>query len=135
MEMTVRARGGDRLAVDIRGHRVLVDVPETGDGTDTGPTATELFVAGLAACVAYYAEMFLRRHGLATDGLQVGCRFAMSDDRPARVDTIDIDVPVPGGLDEQTVASLQRVLEHCSVQNSLRQPPEVSIMLSAPVAP
>lgn len=129
MEMTVRARGGDRLAVDIRGHEVLVDVPEAGDGTDTGPTATELFVAGLAACVAYYAEMFLRHHGHGSDGLEVGCSFTMSDDRPARVASVDLDVPVPEGLDERAIASLQRVLEHCSVHNSLRLPPEVSINL------
>ena len=51
-EMTVRHQGGDRFEIDVRGHRVIVDQPSGAGGSDKGPTPTELFVAGLASCVA-----------------------------------------------------------------------------------
>jgi putative redox protein len=38
-------------------------------GGDVGPTPTELFVAGLASCVAFYARRYLRRHDIDAEGL------------------------------------------------------------------
>jgi len=35
-EMTVRHQGGDRLEIDVRGHRVIVDQPAEVGGTDAG---------------------------------------------------------------------------------------------------
>lgn len=135
MRMSVRSLGGDRLAVRIRGHEVIVDVPEEADGTDAGPTATELFVAGLAACVGYYAEMFLRRHALSTDEFELQCDFTMSSEGQPRVASIDLEVPVPEALDPSVHDALQRVLDHCSVHNSLRHPPEVRIRVVEPGPP
>lgn len=39
MKVSVEHRGGGRLAIDIRGHEVLVDQPLDADGSDTGPTS------------------------------------------------------------------------------------------------
>ena len=44
---------GDRFALTIRGHRIVVDQPVEDGGGDAGPTPTELFVASLASCVAF----------------------------------------------------------------------------------
>ena len=93
-EMTVRHQGGDRFEIDVRGHRVIVDQPIGAGGSDKGPTPTELFVAGLASCVAFYAERFLRRHSLPVQGLEVQCEFAM-DPRPTRVASVQMGVVVP----------------------------------------
>ena len=61
--MSVRHLGGDRFAVSVRGHELLVDQPVDAGGEDTAPTPTELLVAALACCVAFYARRYLRRHG------------------------------------------------------------------------
>ena len=53
--VTVTHDVGDRFDIAIRGHVVHVDQPESDGGSDTGPTPTELFVASLASCVAFYA--------------------------------------------------------------------------------
>jgi putative redox protein len=50
---SVRHLADDRFSIDIRGHVVNVDQPAYAGGTDTAPTPTELFVAGLASCVAF----------------------------------------------------------------------------------
>jgi len=118
--------GGDRLAIRIRGHDLISDQPVEAGGEDAGPTPTELFVAGLAACVGFYAERFLRRHD-SDAGLSVTCDFAMSTDRPSRVASVDLRIDLPGSLREDLRDALLRAAEHCTVHNSLRTPPAVRI--------
>jgi uncharacterized OsmC-like protein len=128
-QMRIEHEGGDRYRVRVRGHELVVDQPVEDGGEDAGPTPTELFVAGLASCVAFYAGRFLRRHGLPTEGLAVDCSFNFAEDRPARVGEISVAVHLPEGFPEERRAALRAVVEHCTVHNSLRQPPEVGIAL------
>lgn len=60
----------DRFGVRIRGHEFEVDQPDSGDAA---PTPTELFVASLASCVAFYAGRLCTRHGVDPTGLGVTC--------------------------------------------------------------
>lgn len=65
-------RGGDRFRIRVRGHDIDVDQP-VGDGDgDTAPTPTELFVAGLASCVAFYARRCLAGTGCRRTGWRSG---------------------------------------------------------------
>jgi len=125
----VRHEGGDRFRVTIRGHDVHVDQPVDDGGEDTAPTPTELFVAGLASCVGFYAGRFLRRHDLPTEGLAVDCGFEFAPDRPARVGKIELVVHLPQGFPEERRKAFRSVVEHCTVHNSLAQPPEIGLSL------
>jgi putative redox protein len=132
MDIAVTHVSGDRFAVQVRGHRLLVDQPVADGGQDAGPTPTELFTASLAACVGFYAERFLRRHGLEADRLRVDCHATMSTDRPARVAAITLRI---GGLPElpsNRRDALLAVVEHCTVHNSIREAPKIAIGLAAP---
>jgi putative redox protein len=131
LDIAVTHLSGDQFAVQVRGHRLLVDQPLADGGQDAGPTPTELFAASLAACVGFYAERFLRRHGLEADRLRVDCHAIMSTDRPARVAAIALRI---GGLPElppNRRDALLAVVEHCTVHNSIREAPEVEIGLAA----
>lgn len=132
MDKTVRVehKGGDLFEIAIREHLVHVDQPIEDGGSDAAPTPTELFVASLASCVAHYARRFLVRHDLPTEGLSVAATFTMAE-RPARVGEVTVSVTVPEGVPEARRAALLAVLSHCTVHNSLQQPPEVSIGLAA----
>jgi putative redox protein len=121
------------MAIRIRGHDLVSDQPIDAGGDDAGPTPTELFVAGLAACAGFYAERFLRRHGTVA-GLSVTCDFTMSTDRPSRVTSVDLRIDVPGSLREDLREALLRAAEHCTVHNSLRTPPAVRIAIGGGVA-
>jgi len=121
--VTVRHLGGDRLGIQVRGHELLADQPLEEGGEDTAPTPTELFLGSLAACVGFYAERFLRRHGLPTAGLAVTCEWAWAQS-PARVGGVELTVDAPGLTPERRLA-FERVIEHCTIHNTLRQPPEV----------
>ena len=128
-DIDVRYERGDRFRAVIRGHELVVDQPLTDGGEDAGPTPTELFVAGLAACMGFYAERFLRRHGLPAKGLAVRCGYAFAEDRPARVGSIDIQVELPEGFPESRRAALMAVVERCTVHNSLVTAPDIRIEL------
>jgi putative redox protein len=129
MKIIATYQYGDRFDVELRGHRLVVDQPADDGGGDQGPTPTELFVASLAACVGFYAERFLRRHGLAAEDLRVEAHASMSNDRPARVGEITLQLaglpPMPAGRR----AALHAVVEHCTVHNSIRQAPQIRIRL------
>ncbi len=121
---------GDRFVAQVRDHVVVVDQPRDAGGDDVGPTPTELFVTALATCVAFYAERFLRRHRLPVEGLRVECAFEMGD-RPARVDSVALDVSVDAELTPSQQAALRAVVERCTVHNSLRFPPVVRMSLAS----
>jgi uncharacterized OsmC-like protein len=121
--------GGDRYRIRIRGHEVLVDQPIDDGGEDTAPTPTELWVAGLASCVAFYGGRFLRRHDLPTEGFSVDCGFMFAPDRPARVGKVEVVVHLPVGFPEERRKAFLSVVEHCTVHNSMQAPPEVGIAL------
>jgi uncharacterized OsmC-like protein len=130
--LSVAHRAADQFELEVRSHRLLCDQPVTAGGDDQGPTPTELFVGSLAACVAFYARRFLARHHLDATGLRVEAAFTMSADRPARVATITLRLLVPEPLEPNRRRALLAVVDHCTVHNSLRTPPEVRIALATP---
>ncbi|HET6817582.1 MAG TPA: OsmC family protein, partial [Mycobacteriales bacterium] len=98
----------DRFTVQVRGHTVAVDQPVDNGGDDTAATPTELFLAALAACVAFYGRRFLARHGIAADGLAVDLDYTAGG-RPNRVTGIEIRVTPPPGLPPERRAAFLAV--------------------------
>lgn len=127
--VTVSHVRGDAYAITTRGHSMFVDQPVADGGHDAAVTPTELLVASLASCVAFYAGRYLTRHGLDRAGLMITAEFTMATDRPARVAGVRLHISAPG-LPEQRRDAMLAVASHCTVHNTLRQEPSVSIELS-----
>jgi putative redox protein len=128
--MEVGYLDGEAYEIAVRGHRIVVDQPQDAGGADTAPTPTELFVASLASCVAFYAGRYLARHGYDRTGLTVSAAYELATDRPARVRAVIISVKVPAELPESRRPALEAVVRHCTVHNTLHNPPEVRIDLT-----
>ncbi len=128
--VSVEHVGGDRLRINIRQHELYADQPLDGGGDDTAPTPTELFLGSLAACVAFYAERYLRRQGVSTEGLSVRCDWTWASD-PIRVGTVEIKVDAPTLPPDRQDAFL-RIIERCPIDNTLRQPPAVRFTVATP---
>lgn len=128
--MQVHWQADDRFAIEVRGHTIIVDQPPEVGGEDLGPTPTELFVASLASCVAFYARRYLRRHHLDPTGLQVTTRFAMGT-RPARVAVVDLEITLPTDLPPGRREGLLAQAAHCTVHNSITHAPGIEIRLTA----
>lgn len=125
---------GQSYAVFVRDHELTVDQPVEAGGSDDGPTPVELFVSSLAACVAYYAGRFLQRHHLAYENFCVKAEFDMAEDRPARVAAVRMRILLPEELGAARREGLLAVVNHCTVHNSLRVPPEISVGVGLPGA-
>ena len=123
MRVAVTPEHGHRDDVAIFGHAIITDQRVSGGGYHEGPTPTELFVASLAGCVAFYVGGFLRPHSLAEGGFGVDADFRMSEDAPARVAPIDLRLSLPEGWSDDLAAAVYRVAERCTVHNSLMVPP------------
>lgn len=121
---------GESYEIAVRGHRIVVDQPVAAGGADTAPTPTELFVASLASCVAFYAGRYLTRHGYDRTGMTVSADFDLATDRPARVSIIRISIKVPTDLPEQRHAAFLAVASACTVHNTLHHAPEIVIDLT-----
>lgn len=135
--VTVQHVDGDRFTIGIRDHLVEVDQPVSDGGDDTAPTPTELFVASLASCVAFYARRYLARHHLPTAGLRVSTDYRMAS-RPARVSDIRIGIALDSAVPNDRRDGLLAVVSHCTVHNSLTHPPAIDIALAdspSPAAP
>lgn len=130
-QVAVRHVAGDAYSIAVRGHAMLVDQPVCDGGDDSAATPTELLVASLASCVAFYAGRYLLRHRLDRSGLTVNAGFTMAEDRPARVSNVRLRISVPGGVPAQRRDALLAVASHCTVHNTLRQEPGVSIELDS----
>lgn len=129
--VTVLHERDHQFRIEVRGHQLRVDQPRRGsDVPEAGPTPTELFVTSLAACVGHYATSFLRRHELAYQGLRVDCDWMMRAAEPARVSRVQLRVTPPGEVPEQLRAAMHEAMEQCTVHNSLRQPPAVTVSLA-----
>ncbi len=121
---------GVRFRADVGGHALTFDQPIRAGGTNAGPSPTDVFVASLAGCVAYYVERFLERHAIDPEGLRVVTDFVMAE-HPSRVGSIDLVVIVPSGVPEAVRAPLLAVAEHCTVHNSIAVAPHVRIELES----
>jgi len=115
------------FAVFVRDHELTVDQPVESGGDNDGPTPVELFVASLVSCVAYYAGRFLQRHHLPYEHLRVKADFTMADAPPARVTSVSMRILLPTELSAARQKALRAVVDHCTVHNTLRQPPDVTV--------
>ena len=125
----VEHQEGDRFGIAVRGHTLTVDQPADAGGEDTAPTPTELLVASLASCVAFYARRYLARHGLPTHGLGVDASFEMGA-HPARVSAVEVRLRLPDGVPESRRGPLLAVARHCTVHNTLEHAPDVAVELA-----
>ncbi|HEX2772610.1 MAG TPA: OsmC family protein [Micromonosporaceae bacterium] len=123
----VRYVSGESYEIGVRQHRLLVD-QSSGAGADEAPNPTEMFVASLAACVAYTAGRYLSRHGLSRDGLTVSAEYDVAE-HPARVSAVRLTLNVPGGVPDDRRDPLLAVAGHCAVHNTLTHSPAVNVQL------
>ena len=128
--MRVRWQADDRFDIQVRGHTITVDQPAEVGGGDVGPTPTELFVAGLASCVGFYARRYLRRHHIDPAGLEVTTSYRMGA-RPARVDAVEMEIHLPAELPPDRRAGLLAQAAHCTVHTSITHTPDIAITLTS----
>ncbi|MBE0656886.1 MAG: OsmC family protein [Bryobacteraceae bacterium] len=126
MELTVNYLGNFQFEAETRGLKVLCDQPVEDQGDNEAMTPTELFVASLATCSAYYAVYYLKTRNLPKDGLKVKVN-AEKASGPARISKFQIRVELPGISDPQHIEGVRRSVAKCLVKNTLMMAPEFEV--------
>mgnify|MGYP002396088399 CR=1 FL=1 len=126
MCLTVKHLEGTKFEVTCLTHNIIVDQPKSEKGTDQGMTPADLLNASLASCVAHYATIFLKRRIPDLRGLEVQGSWQYSEN-PHRVGAIHVTIITPRTLTEPEREGLLRTVGYCTVENTLKHAPRISI--------
>ena len=116
--IVVTPDGDARFSINVRGHHLTVDQPIDAGGKDEGPMPIELLGAALGACVALYAQGFLRARGYLADGLRIEVT-QHSAANPIRVGDFNIRVVLPPCLPHAYGELIERTIVKCPAYSTL----------------
>jgi putative redox protein len=126
VEVKISQIGQVKFAVQSRSHTILCDQPQENGGEDAGMMPTELLLASLGSCTAFYAAQYLQTRNLAHGGVEVTIT-AEKLLQPARYGNFRIHVACPVSLTEEQTQAMLRAVRHCTVHNTLLSTPEIGI--------
>ena len=117
MRAVARQRENFTHDLKIGQHRLTADEPESSGGDDNGPNPQELLAAALASCTAITVEMYAKRKGWNTDGLEVDVDYMPAERGSAT--TFKMIMRMPAHLSDDQVERLQVIANKCPVHRTL----------------
>lgn len=124
--VSLKLEAGLRLSAAVRQHALAVDLPPDEGGGDAGPTPVELLTAALGACMAMHVIKYCRAAHLPHEGLGIDLDFQLVQN-PARIGSITADLTLPAGFPGTRVEAVKRVLQQCTVRQSLNEGTAVDV--------
>jgi putative redox protein len=117
--MRAVARQREKYTHDIKmgSHALVADEPSDHGGLDEGPNPQELLAASLASCTAITMEMYAKRKGWDTSGLEVDCRYTPAD--RGCVTKFELIMRMPPHLSEEQVERLRVIAAKCPIHRVL----------------
>jgi putative redox protein len=94
-------------------------------GEDTAPSPFDIFLSGIAACTAYFAQRYCRKWSLPDEGIRVelepvfNAQHALTDVR--------LRLLVPPSFPRDHLPGLLRNAGACPVKKALENPPAVTL--------
>ena len=117
MRAVARQTKGFTHELKVRDHKLISDEPKEDGGDDAGPSPQELLAASLASCTAITMEMYAKRKGWNTDGLEIDVDYSPADrGSPTRFQLV---MRMPAHLSEEQVERLQVIAAKCPVHRTL----------------
>ena len=112
-----RTDGKFRHDVEMGGHRLVADEPETAGGGDDGPSPQALLAASLASCSAITMEMYADRKGWDIGDVRVDVTYEPAQrGSPTK---FRIRVQLPKELPEEQRDKLISIVAKCPVHRTL----------------
>lgn len=120
-----RRREGYTHDLEIDGHTLVADEPETDGGTDLGPSPTRILAGALASCTAITMEMYADRKGWDLGKLEV--TVDMEYRQASLPSSFLVTMKLPKELSEEQLQRLQVIAGKCPVHRVLSHEAEVEI--------
>ena len=103
-----------------RGHEITLDLPPGKEGDDTGATALELTVLGLAGCLTTIYAMIAKNSKLEFSGLKAECA-AETDEEGMNILEVKCLVTVVAADKKMAKKVFEKTLATCPVGNLFHQ--------------
>lgn len=137
--VTATSRKGQpyQLEVKARAHAIVSDVPTSVGGKDTGMTPHEMFLGGIAGCIADTLWMYANTKKLDLQELSVTISESLVDDPNGsgqKIPSITEQIEVKGNLTKDQVRKLHALAPKCPVHKLFTGPKQISTTI-AHVAP
>ena len=117
MRAVARQTKGFTHELKVRAHKLTADEPIEDGGEDAGPSPQELLAASLASCTAITMEMYAKRKGWNTDGLEIDVDYTPADrGSPTRFNLV---MRMPAHLSEEQVEKLRVIAAKCPIHRTL----------------
>lgn len=124
--ISIERRSGLAFDIRVRDRRLESDMAPADGGRGDGFTPVELFAGALGACMAMTVQRWCEASGNGVGDVAASVTLELASD-PTRIGAIIIDLEAPEGITEERHKALQRVIEHCIIQETLRDPPRVDV--------
>lgn len=123
------------LSTNMRTHALILDLPATYKGTDTGPTALETALMSLAGCAATIYALVAKNSNVELEHLEVVVEAEKPEDSP-KLTSVKLRVNVSGKTSEKTLSALwRRTEENCPVLYIFRDSIPVETEFKATASP
>ena len=101
------------------GRTLHTDAPVDNHGKGESFSPTDLLTTSLGTCMLTIMGIVAERHGWDLSGASVRLQKVMESEPVRRVARIEVDVHVPGELDERARKTLERAAHACPVAATL----------------
>ncbi|MGH9041695.1 MAG: OsmC family protein [Acidimicrobiia bacterium] len=129
--MAATWEGGYRASMDVRGHKLVADEPESAGGGDTGPQPSEFLLAALASCFTLAIYHVARKRDIELDDLSVTATGTYEGPKFAH-----LSLTVTSATARDVLGPLvERAKGVCYVSNTLRAVSDVEVIVADPAAP
>ena len=123
--ITITRRQGRAFDIRVRDQVIVCDMSVADGGQGAGVSPVELFAGSLGACVAMVVQNWCDTCGHDGD-VEVSLALELVPD-PTRIGLITVDVEVPPGVPADRRDAVLRVVEHCVIQQTLKDPPKMDV--------
>jgi len=124
----IRRREGLAFDIAVRDRTLSCDMSVSDGGQGAGFAPVELFASSLGACIAMVVQGWCDACGHGGDvGVDVALELVPD---PTRIGAIIADVELPANVPADRCDAVRRVIEHCVIQQTLKQPPELDLDVS-----
>lgn len=125
-ERAVTRTGSGTFLTDIvvRDHGLVADEPRAVGGGDAGPSPYDYLLAGLGSCTSMTLQMYAGRKSWPLEEAIVRLRHRKvhaddCEDESGRLDVIDREIELVGGLDADQRDRLMEIADRCPVHRTL----------------
>jgi putative redox protein len=131
MKMAISYLEGWRFSSKCRNHEIISDQPTEENGQDTGMTPVEMFISSIGCCMGVYAKMFCDRHKIPMEGMNIVLEWNVAK-KPSRVGELQAKIMFKKNIDPELQQGIIRMVKHCTVHNTINNPPEINVSISIP---